>query len=139
MLRCVVDYGEPVNGGDLFPSFQSWTKDYKFKFGYSVSSFPFIKAVMASFGQFKKLKLQENFVSYFSSTVFDKPFGRIIFFRNRPFPIMYISKIDRKKLKEGFALLLETHKQWRNQGILAKKWNTAYDYCAYFWVFAFKS
>ena len=53
MLRCVVDYGEPVNGGDLFPSFQSWTKDYKFKFGYSVSSFPFIKAVMASFGQFK--------------------------------------------------------------------------------------
>ena len=108
MLRCVVDYGEPVNGGDLFPSFQSWTKDYKFKFGYSVSSFPFIKAVMASFGQFKKLKLQENFVSYFSSTVFDKPFGRIIFFRNRPFPIMYISKIDRKKLKEGFALLQET-------------------------------
>ena len=108
MLRCVVDYGEPVNDGDLFPAFQSWTKDYKFKFGYSVSSFPFIKAVMASFGYFKKLKLQENFVSYFSSTVFDKSFGKIIFFRNKAFPLMYISKIDRKKLKEGFALLQET-------------------------------
>ena len=55
MLRCVVDYGEPVNQGDLFPSFLSWTKDFKFKFGYAVSTFPFIKAVMASFGEITKL------------------------------------------------------------------------------------
>ena len=32
MTRCVVDYGETVNDGDLFPPYQSWTKDYKFKF-----------------------------------------------------------------------------------------------------------
>ena len=104
MLRCVVDYGQPVNKGDLFPSFQACTKDYKFKFGYSVSTFPFIKAVMASFGNYEKLISQENFVSYFSSTVFEKPLGRILFLRGKAIPIFYVKKSDRK-LKEGFKLL----------------------------------
>ena len=73
MLRCVVDY-EPVNQGDLFPSFLSWTKDFKFKFGY-ISTFPFIKAEMASFGEITKLNNQKNYVSYFSSTVLDSSKG----------------------------------------------------------------
>jgi len=105
MLRCVVDYGQPVNKGDLFPPFQAWTKDYKFKFGYSVSTFPFIKAVMASFGNYEKLISHETFVSYFSSTVFEKPLGRILFLRGKAIPIFYVKKSDRKKLKEGFKLL----------------------------------
>ena len=69
----IIQIGASIDPRKTAP-YRKGRQDYKFKFGYSVSSFPFIKAVMASFGQFKKLKLQENFVSYFSSTVFDKSF-----------------------------------------------------------------
>jgi hypothetical protein len=105
MTRCVVDYGETVNDGDLFPPYQSWTKDYKFKFGYSVSSFPFVKATLASLGKYKNIPELSNLVCYFSSTVLDKSKGRILFFRKKAIPVIYITKKDRKKIKEGFKLL----------------------------------
>lgn len=108
MLRCVVDYGKRVNDGDLFPSFQAWTKDYIYKFGYSVSTFPFLRAVLASYGNYEDMENKENYVSYFSSTTFDKSLGRIFFINNKAFPFMYISRKDKNKLKQGFEILKQT-------------------------------
>ncbi len=105
MTRCVVDYGEKVNHGDLFPSFQSWTSDYKYKFGYAVSSYPFVKATLASLGKYKDLVKLSNLVCYFSSTVLDNPWGRIVYVRNKPLPIIYIGRKDREKIRTGFSLL----------------------------------
>ena len=123
MTRCVVDYGEDINDGDLFPPYQSWTKDYKYKFGYSVSSFPFVRATLASLGEFNKIPKLSNLVCYFSSTVLEESKGRILFFRDKAIPIIYITKNDRKKIKKGFELLKEIMTAAKVKKIWPKKAN----------------
>ena len=54
MHRVVAENKNEVNSGNLFPPIQSWTNDKKFKFGYSVSTFPYIKATLASLGETKE-------------------------------------------------------------------------------------
>ncbi len=50
MFRMVAENKKEKNTGDLFPPIQSWTKDKVHKFGYSVSTYPYIKATLASLG-----------------------------------------------------------------------------------------
>lgn len=107
MTRCVVDYGEDVNDGDLFPPYQSWTNDYNYKFGYSVSSYPFVRATLASLGEYTKIPKLTNLVCYFSSTVLEESKGKILFFRKKAIPFIYITNKDRKKIKKGFEMLKE--------------------------------
>ena len=52
MFRCKT---KEKNTGDLFPPIQSWTKDKVHKFGYSVSTYPYIKATLASLGIVEKM------------------------------------------------------------------------------------
>ena len=104
MTRCVADYGSNVNHGDLFPPYQSWTND-RFKFGYSVSTFPFVKATLASLGKFDNIPNPSQLVSYSSSTVLDNSYGRLLNFNGTLIPFAYISKKDREKIKEGFEIL----------------------------------
>tara|TARA_A100001015_G_scaffold279180_1_gene340126 strand:- start:1764 stop:3383 length:1620 start_codon:yes stop_codon:yes gene_type:complete len=118
MLRCVVDYGEYVNDGDLFPPFMSWTNDYKHKFAYSVSTYPYIKATLAATGHYDMNINPQNFASYYSSTVFEESKGKILYFKNKSFPFIYVKKKDRKKIKEGFVLL----KKILNDGGIKELW-----------------
>ena len=123
MTRCVVDYGSNVNHGDLFPPYQSWTNDNKFKFGYSVSTFPFVKATLASLGKFDNIPNPSQLVSYFSSTVLDSSYGRLLNFNGKFIPFAYITKKDREKIKEGFEILknllrsTSVNKVWPEKGI----------------------
>ena len=123
MTRCVVDYGSEVNSGDLFPPYQSWTKDYKYKFGYSVSTPPYLKATLASLGSFNSDISPKQLVSYFSSTVLNESKGRIYFFLGKPIPFIKISNFDKENIKKGYELLKETLKLggaknvWPNQGL----------------------
>ena len=107
MNRAVVEYKEVVNDGDLFPPLQAWTSDYIYKFGYSVSTYPYVKATLASFGKTKKLPKEGKLVSYFSSTVLENSNGRLLNIFGNLIPICYISKKDRKKIKKGFSILLD--------------------------------
>ena len=107
MNRAVVEYKEVVNSGDLFPPLQAWTSDYIYKFGYSVSTYPYVKATLASLGKTKKLPQEGKLVSYFSSTVLDNPNGRLLNVFGNLIPFCYISKKDRKKIKKGFHILLD--------------------------------
>lgn len=111
MTRCVVKYKENVNDGDLFPPFQSWTKDLKYKFGYSVSTPPYIIATLASLGENNINLDPKKLVSYFSSTVFDVSKGRLFFLFGKVIPFIYIKKQDKEKIKDGYNLLRETLKQ----------------------------
>lgn len=111
MTRCVVKYKEIVNHGDLFPPIQSWTKDLKYKFGYSVSTPPYIKATLASLGENNTNLNPKKLASYFSSTVFDVSEGRLFFLFGKVIPFIYIKKQDRDKIKDGYKLLKETLKQ----------------------------
>ncbi len=123
MTRCVVDYGKAVNSGDLFPPFQSWTKDLKYKLGYSVSTPPYIKATLASLGASKVTTPDNHMVSYFSSTVLEKSNGRLFFILGKVIPFIYIKKPDRKKIHNGYKILKETLSKggakniWPNKGI----------------------
>jgi len=105
MNRAVVEYEDEVNDGDLFPPFQSWTRDYKFKFGYSVSTYPYVKATLASLGKLKDFPNEKKLVSYFSSTVLDSSEGKLLNIGGKLIPFCFINKNDRKKIKDGFSVL----------------------------------
>jgi len=107
MNRAIAEYSEDVNDGDLFPPYQSWTKDYKFKFGYSVSTYPFVKATLASLGMQKNFPNERRLVSYFSSTVLDSSEGRLLNIGGKLIPFCFLKKEDRNKIKEGFLILKE--------------------------------
>ena len=123
MTRCVVDYGSEVNNGDLFPPYQSWTNDYNYKFGYSVSTPPYLKATLASLGSFNSDISSNQLVSYFSSTVLKQSEGRIYFLLGKPIPFIKISNFDKENIKKGYELLKETLKLggaksvWPNKGL----------------------
>ncbi len=123
MTRCVVDYGSAVNNGDLFPPYQSWTGDYNYKFGYSVSTPPYLKATLASLGSFNSNVSSDQLVSYFSSTVLKESKGRIYFLLGRPIPFIKISNFDKENIKKGYKLLKETLRLggaknvWPNEGL----------------------
>lgn len=105
MTRCVVDYGEFVNDGDLFPPFKAWTSDYKHQFGYGVSTYPYIKATLAALGYFKNDIQLSNLVCYYSSTILSHSQGKLFFFNNKSYPFIYLRKKDRQKITEGFEIL----------------------------------
>ncbi len=105
MNRAVAEYTEDVNEGDLFPPYQSWTRDYKFKFGYSVSTYPFVKATLASLGKQNDYPDERRLVCYFSSTVLESSEGRLFNIAGNLTPFCYLKKGDRKKIKEGFTIL----------------------------------
>ena len=60
----------------------------------------------------------QNFASYYSSTVFEESKGKILYFKNKSFPFIYVKKKDRKKIKEGFVLL----KKILNDGGIKELW-----------------
>ena len=107
MNRAVVEYEDVVNDGDLFPPYQAWTTDYIYKFGYSVSTYPYVKATLASLGKTNNLPIEGKLVSYFSSTVLENSNGRLFNIFGKLIPFCYTSKKDRKKIVKGFNILLD--------------------------------
>ena len=105
MFRMVEENKKEKNTGDLFPPIQSWTKDKVHKFGYSVSTYPYIKATLASLGNSNVKNDLKNLACYFSTTTLDHSKGRLIFMKNNTIPFIYISKRDKEKIKQGFKLL----------------------------------
>lgn len=106
MNRCVAEMTNEINGGDLFPPYQSWTKDYNHKFGYAVSTPPYLKATLSSVGifNFDNLKF-DKLASFFSSTTLKNSVGRLFFINKKAFPVIYISKSDKQNINKGFELL----------------------------------
>tara|TARA_B100001121_G_scaffold32490_2_gene27107 strand:- start:12746 stop:14389 length:1644 start_codon:yes stop_codon:yes gene_type:complete len=105
MFRMVAENKKEKNTGDLFPPIQSWTKDKVHKFGYSVSTYPYIKATLASLGHINVKNDYKNLACFFSTTTLENSKGRLIFAKNNTIPFIYIKKKDREKIKEGFKLL----------------------------------
>lgn len=105
MHRIVAENKNEVNSGNLFPPIQSWTSDKQFKFGYSVSTFPYIKATLASLGENKEDLDFNNLACYFSSTVLKHSHGKIFYYKDYDIPFIYIRKKDRARLKKGFDML----------------------------------
>ena len=107
MLRVVADHGVVVNDGDLFPPWQSWTSDLNFKFGYSVSNFPYLAATLVSLGEKNRInqdKLQQ-FCAYFSSFTLEDSVSKLISISGQFTPIVRWGKKDKEKLEQSVTLL----------------------------------
>jgi hypothetical protein len=69
MIRFVSAQNSDINDGDLFPSWQAWTSDYEAKYGYSVSTYPYLAATLTSLGQRGNLDVNDykRMAAYFAS------------------------------------------------------------------------
>ena len=121
MFRMVAENNTEINTGDLFPPIQSWTKDKIHKFGYSVSTYPYIKATLASLGSNSVKSEFKNLACFFSTTTLENSKGRLFFTKKNTLPFIYIRKKDREKFKEGFKLLHNVLKKGGATEIWPKK------------------
>jgi choline dehydrogenase-like flavoprotein len=101
MIRSVSLQGSSINTGDLFPSWQAWTPDLKFKYGYSVSTYPYLAATLRSLGETKQLSVTdfEKMAAYFASFSLQDSKVSLKRFKHRLVPFMIWGKIDKKNLR----------------------------------------
>lgn len=109
MLRMVGEQNIEINDGDLFPPWQAWTQDLKFKFGYSVSTFPYLKATLSSTGEIINSELKDfsRYAAYFSSFALEDSKVRIFTIGRITLPIIKWGKKDKTALTSANNLLRE--------------------------------
>jgi choline dehydrogenase-like flavoprotein len=102
MLRAVSRQDELINTGDLFPSWQAWTPDLRLKYGYSVSSYPFLSATLSSLGEGKRFSEAElsTMAAYFGSFALSDSKVHLRTFRKNLVPVIHWGRIDKKSLIE---------------------------------------
>ena len=100
MLRAVAFQNDVINDGDLFPSWQAWTQDLNFKFGYSVSTYPYLSATLPSLGDFREYGEVElsKMAAYFASFVLRD--SRVQLFRvgGNLIPFIHWGKGDKRSM-----------------------------------------
>jgi choline dehydrogenase-like flavoprotein len=125
MLRAVAMQSGPVNDGDLFPSWQAWTSDRVYKYGYSVSTFPYLSATLPSLGELRQFSDQElsRMAAYFSSFAINDSKAKLIRIGKSLFPIVVWGKLDKQAMVSSSQqlqqLLLDGDaiEVWPTQGI----------------------
>lgn len=100
MLRAVAFQNEVINDGDLFPSWQAWTKDLNFKFGYSVSTYPYLSATLPSLGDFSVYREDElsKMAAYFASFVLRDSKVQLVRVGRNLIPFVRWGKADKSSL-----------------------------------------
>lgn len=101
MLRAVGKQSTPINDGDLFPSWQAWTDDLKFKYGYSVSTYPYLNATLPSLGEFKEFSDDElsTMAAYFASFTLSDSKAKLIKIKSRLVPVISWGEKDKEAIK----------------------------------------
>lgn len=109
MIRVVAEQDKLINDGDLFPSWQTWTRDLEMKFGYSVSTFPYLAATMSSFGESQSLSTEKlsRMAAYFSSFKLVDSQIRLLNFFGNSVPVIRWGKTDRKTASQTDQKLKE--------------------------------
>jgi hypothetical protein len=111
MLRGVGQQTSVINHGDLFPSWQVWTDDLRLKYGYSVSTFPYLAATLQSMGErsnYNEVELSRMAAYFGSFTIKD---SRVVLAKlgSLLVPIISWGKIDKRtmyEVKAGLKALL---------------------------------
>lgn len=101
MIRSVSLQSSSINNGDLFPSWQAWTPDLKFKFGYSVSTYPYLAATLHSLGETQKFSEAdfEKMAAYFASFSLQDSKVMLKRFNHKLVPFMNWGKIDKENIQ----------------------------------------
>jgi hypothetical protein len=120
MIRAVASQDMSINEGDLFPSWQAWTKDLKYKYGYSVSTYPYLSATLKSFGELEEFSVESlsTMAAYFASFALEDSRARLTRFRNRLVPNIVWGKKDRESIDH----VSETLRQVLERGKASRVW-----------------
>jgi choline dehydrogenase-like flavoprotein len=101
MIRFVSAQSSDINDGDLFPSWQAWTADYEAKYGYSVSTYPYLAATLSSLGQRGRLDVNDykTMAAYFASFALHDSRVHLRRFGKKLIPTIRWGTRDREKIK----------------------------------------
>jgi hypothetical protein len=125
MIRFVSAQSSDINDGDLFPSWQAWTSDYEAKYGYSVSTYPYLAATLTSLGQRGNLDVNDykRMAAYFASFALHDSHAYLRRFGKKLIPTIGWGTRDKEKIKHVSSQLAELLKEgeaveiWPKQGI----------------------
>lgn len=109
MLRAVAVQDRVINDGDLFPSWQAWDGNQRYKYGYSVSTYPYLVATLRSLGEDRDFSDNElsYMAAYFSSFVLSDSKARLRRFGNTLIPTISFGKQDNKSMRESSKKLMD--------------------------------
>ena len=106
MVRLLAEYSAPVNDGGHFPPFQSWTADKTTKFGFSVSTFAYLKAFYAALrGVEPRMETLPKLLAYFGSFTLQDSKSFVVVFARRVYCWIFWGPKDRRKTSETENLL----------------------------------
>jgi hypothetical protein len=108
MLRAVAAQDKVINDGDLFPSWQAWDTDHRYKFGYSVSTYPYLGATLRSLGEDRDFSDNDlsHMAAYFSSFALSDSKAKLRRFGNTLIPTISFGKLDNESMKESSKQLM---------------------------------
>jgi len=108
MLRAVAAQDRVINDGDLFPSWQAWDSDHQYKYGYSVSNYPYLGATLRSLGEDRDFSDNElsHMAAYFSSFALSDSKAKLRRFGNTLVPTISFGKSDNESMKESSKRLM---------------------------------
>lgn len=109
MLRAVGMQSSVINDGDLFPSWQAWTNNLEYKYGYSVSTFPYLAATLSSLGETKRHSQEElsKMAAYFSSFAIQDSKAKLLRIGSRLIPVVIWGKNDKHSMRHSTSQLLK--------------------------------
>jgi choline dehydrogenase-like flavoprotein len=123
MLRAVGAQDKEINDGDLFPSWQAWDSDLRYKYGYSVSTYPYLSATLMSLGEKREFSENElaHMAAYFASFALEDSSIKLKRFGKRLLPTIRFGRSDKKSMKEVSEHLIELLKTGEATEVWPKK------------------
>ena len=125
MLRAVAAQDKEINDGDLFPSWQAWDAEHRYKYGYSVSTYPYLAATLRSLGEDREFSDNQlsRMAAYFSSFALTDSKAKLRRFGNTLVPTISFGKSDNKAMDESSKQLMSllgsggATEMWPKKGI----------------------
>lgn len=109
MLRAVAAQDKVINDGDLFPSWQAWDTDHQYKYGYSVSTYPYLAATLRSLGEDRDFSDNElsYMAAYFSSFALSDSKAKLRRFGDTLIPTISFGKRDNISMGKSSKHLMD--------------------------------
>lgn len=106
MVRVLAEHSAAVNEGGHFPPIQSWTADKTTKFGFSVSTFPYLRAFYAALrGVEPRVETLPRLLAYFGSFTLQDSRSFVVVLARRVYCWIIWGPKDRSKTSETLNLL----------------------------------
>jgi choline dehydrogenase-like flavoprotein len=123
MLRAVGAQDKEINDGDLFPSWQAWDSELRYKYGYSVSTYPYLSATLLSLGEKREFKENElaHMAAYFASFALEDSSLKLKKLGRHLFPTIRFGKLDKKSMRDANKQLIDLLKAGEATEVWPKK------------------